>query len=135
LIEPYPAGSPGRRPRAGGDRNGMKMQDNSPHFIVEEHDGEKRIRVVGELNYYHFAEFKDTLRHHLEAKSCPLSFVLDMEECPFIDSGCLGMIAEFKKEVDRRGCSLRIENVNDHVGEAMRRIRLDTIITITGKEK
>mgnify|MGYP006287508935 CR=1 FL=1 len=111
------------------------MEENSPRFSFVENGNEKRIVVSGELSYYHLGAFRDALRYYLDREQCPLNFILDLHQCDFVDSGCLGMIAEFKKEVDRRGCSLRIENVSPHVSEAMRRIRLHTIIDISGMKE
>ena len=92
------------------------------------------VSISGDFTYEHTSEFK-TLLKGLTGGRKARKIDLDLAECGFVDSGCMGAMAQAQKELSARGGGLLIVNPQPEVLKAMRRIRLDAVIPIKGKKK
>lgn len=92
------------------------------------------ISVTGEFTFEHTGEFRSLLKK-LTGQDKLRNISLDLTECGFVDSGCMGAMAQAQKELSARGGSLLIVNARHEVHKAMRQIRLDAVIPIKGIKK
>ncbi len=109
------------------------METRKPEINIERGEENNTVRVSGELTYYHMSELRDFLRIGLE-RDPSKNFVFDLAECTFVDSGCMGLMVEFKMELEKRGSDMSIINVSILVEEAMKRIGMDSIVSIKRKK-
>jgi anti-anti-sigma factor len=109
--------------------------DKATHFRTERDKGAVTIRVEGEFTYEHTGTFRTLVKKLIGECDCAPKIKLDLADCPFVDSGCMGAMAQVHKELNSKGGELLIVNAKPAVAEAMRRIRLDTIIPVKGKKK
>lgn len=107
----------------------------APVFKAKTSELETSITVEGELTYLHLREIRNSLKKLLPVVKEKKSFIFDFAECGFVDSGCMGLLVEFKKELDKRDSEMKIINVQRTVEEAMKRIGMGKIINITGTKK
>ena len=110
------------------------METRKPEIKI---DGSARgsvVKVRGELTFYYMGDLRDMLKTNLERAAEKKNFVFDLEDCTFVDSGCMGLMVEFKKELDKRGGDMRIINVSRYVEESMRRIGMGSIVPIMRKQ-
>lgn len=109
------------------------MGTGRPEIQIDRDKKGNVVRVRGELTYYYMGELRDLLKTGLE-RDPRRNFVFDLEDCTFVDSGCMGIMVEFKKELDKRGGDMKIINVAGYVEEAMKRIGMGTIVPIVRKQ-
>lgn len=110
-------------------------KNRAPVFKSSVAGSETIVRVDGELTYVHLKEIRNALKGLLPLYNDKLSYVFDLSECDFVDSGCMGLLVEFKKELDKKDSEMKIINTQRPVEEAMKRIGMGKIISITGKKK
>jgi anti-anti-sigma factor len=111
------------------------MVEKAAHFRSEKAKDGIAIYVEGEFTYENTGAFRTLVKKLITGHAGPVKIKLDLANCPFVDSGCMGAMAQVHKELKSRGGELLIVNANHAVLEAMRRIRLDSIISVKGKKK
>jgi anti-anti-sigma factor len=104
-------------------------------FRAEKSRDAVTVHVLGDFTYENTGAFTALVKKLIGENTVALKIKLDLTDCPFVDSGCMGVMAQMHKELKARGGELRIVNVDPVVLEAMRRIRLETIIPVKGKKK
>jgi anti-anti-sigma factor len=109
--------------------------EKKTHFRSEREKDFVTIHVEGDFTYEHTGTFRMLVKKMIGDCDCAPKIKLDLADCPFVDSGCMGAMAQTHKELNARGGELRIVNASPAVMEAMRRIRLDTIIPVKVKKK
>jgi anti-anti-sigma factor len=103
-------------------------------FRAEESADCSVISVSGEFTYEDTGEFKSIVKIMSDGRAAR-RISLDLAECGFVDSGCMGAMAQAQKELSARGGGLLIVNPQPEVLKAMCRIRLDVVIPIEGKRE
>ena len=111
------------------------MAKQTASFITEESGGTVAVRVGGDFTYELTGKFLSLIRKLAGGRRGALNIGIDLSDCPFVDSGCMGAMAQAQKELAALGGSLSIVNAQAQVLEAMRRIRLDAVLPVRGKEK
>lgn len=111
------------------------MATKQPNFSFEREDGAAVISIEGDFTYDYIADFNRLARDLLTGAEAPKRFTIDMDRCGFVDSGCMGAMASLQSRLAAAGGSLRVINASSVVKQTMKRIRLDSIISITGKKK
>jgi anti-anti-sigma factor len=96
-------------------------------------NGSIRIQVSGDFTYDHTGDFNKLVRRIIKKEPTPVNLELDMESCTFVDSGCLGTIAQLQMELSQKNGGLHIINICPEVLLSMKRIRLDVIIPLSPK--
>ena len=107
------------------------MGNKPAMFSTEESADCAVISVSGEFTYEATGEFKSLVKIMSEGRAAR-RISLNLAECGFVDSGCMGAMAQAHKELSARGGVLLIVNPQPEVLKAMRRIRLDVVIPIKG---
>ncbi|MFA6450228.1 MAG: STAS domain-containing protein [bacterium] len=111
------------------------MAEKATMFRTMKAKGSVTIYVDGDFTYEHTGAFKTQVKKLIAECECVPKIRLDLADCSFVDSGCMGVMAHVQKELNSKGGELRVVNAAPLVLEAMRRIRLDAILPIRGKKK
>ncbi len=111
------------------------MVEQLTSFAAEETKGTDTVRVRGDFTYERTGEFLSLIRKLAGASGKAPKIRLDLADCPFVDSGCMGAMAQAQKELTARGGEMRIVNAQPQVLESMRRIRLDAVLSVRGVNK
>ena len=102
-------------------------------FRTEKAKDTVTIHIGGEFTFERTGAFKTMIKKLIGECGCAPKIKLDLADCAFVDSGCMGAMAQAQKELSSRGGGLLIVNAQPPVLEAMRRIRLNAIIPVRGK--
>lgn len=113
----------------------IMRKSSVPAFKATIKGHETSITVEGELTYLHQREIRNSLKKLLPILREKRSFIFDFTNCGFVDSGCMGLLVEFKKEIDKKDSEMKLINVQRTVEEAMKRIGMGKIISIEGIKK
>jgi len=89
-------------------------------LLIERRGG--RVKVAGELTIYNAAEFKKELRQLIELGD---ALVLELSEASEFDSAGFQVVAWARREAERRGLLLRIENPSSPVQQLFAAYRID----------
>lgn len=112
---------------------GMAEQPTS--FAAGGAKGADTVFVRGDFTYERTGEFLSLIRKLAGGRGKAPKIRVDLADCPFVDSGCMGAMAQAQKELIARGGEMRVVNAQPQVLEAMRRIRLDAVLPVRGKKK
>jgi len=102
-------------------------------FSLKRKDDWNVISINGEFTYESTGAFRKIVRESAAGSKKPSNISIDLEKCSFVDSGCLGAIAQIHKELNDVGGTVRITNPCANVLKSLRQIRLDAIIPIVNE--
>ena len=108
----------------------MRVTIDMPELEISRDGNDATIVVRGDLTGIYVDTLRTALKESFEAEAELRTLTVDMRECPFIDSSCMGLLAGCKKELTRRGAKMRLINVPEVMAVAMRRIGMHRVMQI-----
>lgn len=84
---------------------------------VETRDNQTIICLVGEVAYHDANAISQCFRTLIDEQK--REFIVDFQECPFIDSSGLGALIESYKEVQQLNGSISLQNIPDDIDRVL----------------
>ncbi len=80
-----------------------------PFITEEKHDGVHLVRLAANLTYANYRQLKDLFERYQATND--LNTVLDLQECGYMDSAGLGLLASFVSSFRQKGGDIRLLHV------------------------
>ena len=93
-------------------------------------DGVLVVRLAERLTIASAPELKDALSAEVESADDPRAVVLDLSETESLDSGALGVLIQFHRDLDRSDTPLVLAAPTESVRGLVEIMKLDTIFDI-----
>ena len=115
----------------GGVQLAMTKQDASEILYAEIDNEIVVLRVIGRCTYHNSMSL-ERLDHDLERRNRHVRYILDLEQCNYLDSTFMGVLAYLgSRQLQQAGSRMLVVNLNKHTLKLLSTLGLTNILQVT----